>query len=187
MASTTDTTLSTMAIVQEDCPAVSLSAPATVDLSIYSPAPSPPAPATADPSLPEQVLTRHTAENTQRLELDSRLADTSARIFDLDNRITEFNWRIQDLADRRAPLRGELDSLPQSHTTLTSGRALSIASTAQRICALADTFSDFILSHALPIVTAARRAALQAPPTPSTPKSPNPVLSSRSRCFFRLT
>lgn len=59
----------------------------------------------------------------------------------------------------------ERDTLRRSHTEFVSERALLIGSTAKHICALVDPVPDSTLSHALPIVTAVRRAP---PPPPSS-------------------
>lgn len=77
----------------------------------------------------------------------------------MDHRITEVIQRTQDLTDQRAPQMGERGALRHSHTTFTTESALLIASTTQRICALADTVPVSTLGPALPIVTTARRVA----------------------------
>lgn len=71
MASTMDTTSATpsaAATFQEVRPALSIYTPTIMGLSVHGPAPSAPAPATADSSLPEETLALHTAAIAKRLQ-----------------------------------------------------------------------------------------------------------------------
>lgn len=146
---------------------------------MYGPVPSAPAPAIAGSSLSEEIVTLHIATNNQILELDSRLADTSAYLSDLDDRITEFNGCIQDLTNQRSPLQDERDSLRNNYKAHTSESALFIVSTAYCIRALADTVPDSTSSHTLTMVATARTSGSHLPKLglPPTCRSPNPNLS----------
>lgn len=97
MTPTTNATFrvpSTTAEAQATQPAVASAPTTTVDLCTYGPAPFDSNPATAGPSIPEEILTIHSAANIQRLELDSRPAGLSARLPDLKDRVFEFNRQI---------------------------------------------------------------------------------------------
>lgn len=85
--------------------------------------------------------------------------NSKAGLCRLDYRIAEFPRRIQDFAHQHAPLPSERNSLRQSHTALTSERAILTTSIAQCICALANTVPDSTLSNALSIVATALRVA----------------------------
>lgn len=84
---------------------------------------------------------------------------------------------------------GERDLLRHSHATFTSEHTLLMASTAQRICVLADTAPDSTLSHVLPIVNATGWSAPPSSalpnqqdvsnPLPAAPVPPSPTIDLR--------
>lgn len=161
----------------------------TVDVSIYGPALSTPAAATAGSSLPQDIFTLHTAANAKRFEVESRFADLTAHVSDLDDGISAFKRRIQDVTDQRTPSVDKRSTLRHSHTELVSVRAMLLVYTVERICALPDTAHVSNLSHAFLIITTARRAPSLPPSSsfPSYTRVPDPKLSPRSCLHHRST